>query len=122
MGCNTVVTGKVQVAFPADFDGIVTAKTSNAKIHLSDSMKRNSMIVPNPPESSSDTVCYRIRPHDSSTGSNDKPSLTDENDVLDKCNIQTSNSSISFGYLNEVDDLQSKSSGKKKESSSCLIS
>lgn len=48
---------------------------------------------------------------------------SDDSDVeLDLCHIQTSNSSISLGYLDEVDQVQSGSAGKNKESSSCLLS
>lgn len=116
-----LITGKVYVAFPAGFNGIVTAKTSNAKIYLSEGLKPNSMIIPSGPGSSGTTI-YRIKPHAPHVSGSDDKSLDEEGMELDKCNIQTSNSSINLGYLDEVNKVDSDASGKKKESSSCLIS
>ncbi|KAK9894580.1 hypothetical protein P389DRAFT_98448 [Cystobasidium minutum MCA 4210] len=111
---------KVEVAFPQDFDGIVTTKTSNAKTIISDGLRAHSMIVPNPPGSSSGLTTYRIQPPGSEASASRDSKTPMDDAQLDICHIQTSNSGISIGYLNEVDSTLSKGKGKK-ESSSCTI-
>lgn len=115
-----IASDKVFVAFPADFNGTVTTRTTNGKIHLSDGLKANSTILPSTAGSSSSTTTYRIRPQHAS-GNGDSKNTNDEDDELDTCHIQTTNNSINLGYLNEVDQAQSVANGKKKEASSCLI-
>lgn len=116
--------GKIEVAFPPNFNGIVTAKTSNAKVNLSDSLRENSMLVPNAPEAPSGLVTYRIKPKAANNSVGDSKGSADGADIdqamLDVCHIQTSNSSINLGYLNDVSKGLGGVSGKKD--SGCVVS